>query len=98
MDSIKEILTTLKDILAIVKRSETKLSHGFDAQGINITDKPIKDNVLNKIFIERDEENSIYIIRVLHEDVTIRDIKKFLENKTGEFIIISGEDKWKIQK
>ncbi len=88
----------LDEILSIVKRSETKQSHAFKAQGINITDKPFKDNVLNKIFIERDEENSIYIIRVLHEDVTIRDIKKFLENKTGEFIVISGEDKWKIQK
>lgn len=98
MDSIKEILTTLKDILAIVKRSETKLSHGFDAQGINITDKPIKDNVLNKIFIEVNEDTNEYLIRVLHDDVSIKDLKQYLENKNGTFKIISGDTVWKIVK
>ena len=94
MDSI----SILKEILAIVKRSETKLSHGFDVQGINITDKQINDNILNKLFIELNEDTNEYLIRVLHEDVTIKDLKKFLENKTGTFKIISGDNVWKIVK
>ena len=98
MESVREILSTLRDILAIVKRSETKLSHGFDAQGINITDKPLKDNVLNKIFIEVNEDTNECEIRILHEDVSIKELKSYLENKSGTFKIVSGDTVWKIVK
>lgn len=93
---LQQILKNTEDSKSIFKRVETKVSHGFKAQGINITEKPLKDNVLNKIFIE--EVNGDNIIRILHDDVTINDLKEFLENKFGDFIIISGDTSWKITR
>lgn len=91
---LENIKTSDSDTILRLKRVETKLSHGFEANGINITDKNIKDNVLNKIFIERKDDTKHNVVRILHEDVTIKDFKDFFKDKKGDFIIVSGGETW----
>ena len=93
---LEQLLKNSEESKVIGTRTESKVSHGFKALGCNITNKPLQDFTVEKIFTQNNDNK--YIIRALHSDVTIGDLINYLDNKFGEFKFICGETEWTIIK
>lgn len=93
---ISEVKNIATDNKKIGTRSESKLSHGFEKIGINITNKPKEEFVVDKLFIQNNGKECL--IRALHKDVTIGDLIEYLDDKFGEFKFVCGETEWIITK
>ena len=96
-DFEKELLRRLDNIENRQVRTESKITHLMDVQGVVTVNTKQEELKPSSIYLKIVEGR--HVIEVLNKDVSISIIEKFLSNKMGEFDIVC-KDKviWKIKK
>lgn len=80
-----------------VKRLETKLTHMMEVFGINTKNTNMAD--LGQHLISIKKVDDITFISLLHKEVSVLELNKFLENHFGSIIVICGDEVlWQIIK
>ena len=94
---LREILRRFDNLENRQVRTESKVTHLMDVNGVSTTNTKQEEIKPTSIYLK--VVNDKYVVEVLNKDVSISIIEKFLVNKFGEFDIVCNDKLlWKIKK